>query len=268
MSTATEDSEEATKADENTQNTENGKQETEEASDASRTAVEKEYEAGNEATTIQVGADASENAAAEEAPAAETNEDESKPVSEAIQEMVQSPAVSPGDSAKSTMDENTPTSGAAPTEPILARDLMRKDVVWAGPEESVQQTLANMEHHRIDHIMIGSDGVLEGIVSKSDLKGAISPYLRPEFARWRRPLDDATLQIRIKWLMRKPVHTVAPETPLAVVMENICRSGKCALPVTDEQNKVHGLITVFDIFRALLTNGSGINIESEALPTV
>jgi len=84
----------------------------------------------------------------------------------------------------------------------------------------------------------------------------VSPYLRPEFAKWRRPLDDATLQIKVKWIMNKPVDTTQLETPLVEVMETMCRLGRRALPVVDNQGKVQGLITVFDIFRILIENFS------------
>lgn len=58
--------------------------------------------------------------------------------------------------------------------------------------------------------LIGADGVLEGLVSKSDLAGALSSYLRSEFAKLRWPLDDATLQIKVKWIMSRPIRTIKP----------------------------------------------------------
>ena len=58
-------------------------------------------------------------------------------------------------------------------------------------------------------MLVGQNGILEGIVSKSDIRGAMSPYLQEMFAQWRRPLDVATLQIRLKWVMSKPVYTIS-----------------------------------------------------------
>ncbi|MHC4112836.1 MAG: CBS domain-containing protein, partial [Planctomycetota bacterium] len=97
----------------------------------------------------------------------------------------------------------------------------------------------------------------------SNITGALSPYLRPVFAKWRRPLDDATLQIRIKWIMSRPVHTVKPETPLANVMENMCRFGVLCLPVVDQQGKMQGLVTEAGIFKVLLglKSSPGISIS-------
>jgi CBS domain-containing protein len=135
---------------------------------------------------------------------------------------------------------------------LSASEIMQNRVTWAGPDESIQQALAKMKQTDAGYIMVGRDGRLEGIVSKSDITRAMSPYLQPMFAKWRRPLDDATLKIRIKWIMTRPVRTIKPETPLAAIMEFMNKfRGRC-LAVTDEQDNVYGLVTAFDIFQALL----------------
>jgi CBS-domain-containing membrane protein len=136
---------------------------------------------------------------------------------------------------------------------------MQKNILWASPDDSVQHALTNMQQHDTGYMMVGTDGSLEGILSKSDITGAISPYLRPIFAKWRRPLDEASLQIKIKWIMTRPVHTINPHTPIEEIMENICQFGRRALPVVDQQGKVHGLVTVFDIFQTILKTNSNLS---------
>ncbi len=182
-------------------------------------------------------------------------------VSEAIQKLTQSMTVPPGESGKTTM--GTPQGGnpahiSVPST-ICAKDVMQKDVAWAGPEESVQQALTKMQQHDSSYIIVGQDEALEGIVSKSDITGATSIYLRPIFAKWHGPGDDATLQIKLKWIMSRPVRTIRPEAPLATIIENMCRFGGRGLPVADEQGKVQGLVTVFDIFRTLLNTSEDVS---------
>jgi predicted transcriptional regulator len=209
-----------------------------------------------------------EKAAAEKTPAEENTDEavadksEDGPVSKTIQEMAQSPAVLPGESTVSTPAQYPTLSDASAA--ILAKDIMQKNVLWGTPDDSIQQALTKMQQHDAEYMIIGIDGVLESIVSKSDLTGAISPYLRPTFAKWRRPLDDATLQIKLKWIISKPVHTIRLETPLATIMENMCRSGRSVLAVTDQQSKVQGLISAFDIFKTLLKSEQSISTEAEA----
>ncbi|NQT04101.1 MAG: CBS domain-containing protein, partial [Planctomycetes bacterium] len=140
-----------------------------------------------------------------------------------------------------------------------AKDVMQKDVVWANPNENVQQALTKMQQQYSSYIIVGQDRILEGIVSKSDIAGATSIYLRPIFAKWAGPGDDATLQIKLKWIMSRPVRTVRPETPLATIIDNMCRFGRHGLPVVDEQGTVQGLVTVFDIFRTLSDTSEDIS---------
>jgi len=135
---------------------------------------------------------------------------------------------------------------------VCAKDIMQKKVIWANGDNSVQQALTKMEEAGCDYLIVGTSGVIEGIVSRSDLSGAMSPYLRPMFAKWHRPLDDATLQIKIKWIMSRLVRTVSPETSFSVIIHNMCQRNGYCLPVVDNHGKVQGMVTTFDIFNMLL----------------
>jgi CBS domain-containing protein len=168
---------------------------------------------------------------------------------EAIQKMTRSPSSVPD---QSTTSKKIMPGADGKLFELSASDIMQTQVTWASPDESLQQALAKMKQTDAGYILVGRNGRLEGIVSKSDITRAMSPYLQPIFAKWRRPLDDATLKIRIKWIMSRPVHTIKSETSLAAIMEYMSQfRGRC-LAVMDEQGNVHGLVTAFDIFQALL----------------
>lgn len=160
-------------------------------------------------------------------------------VSETLQKMAQSQAYLIGEQASRILA-------------ICSEDIMQKELVWGSTTDSVQHTLTQMKQQHVNYVMVGTKGALEGIVSKSDLNGAISPYLRPLFVKWRRPLDDATLQIKVKWIMSRPVHVVRPETSLTDIMENMFRLGVHALPVVSQQDEVLGMVTEDDVFKAIL----------------
>jgi len=208
------------------------------------------------------------------AAASETGEEpRTGKIFEAIQKITQSPAVLPGGSGHPATTVNAALISGEHLR-ICAKDIMQKNVLRASPDDSLQQALAKMHQTDAGYIMIERNGVLEGIVSKSDITGAMSPYLQPIFSKWRRPLDDATLKIRIKWVMSRPVRTIKPETSLAAIVEHMSQfRGRC-LAVTDEAGKVQGLVTAFDIFEALLKGNpnasaadetTGIPVEPAAL---
>lgn len=172
--------------------------------------------------------------------------------SKAIQKMTESPTDQPDRSSHSKATKTAAISKISDFLKIPAKDIMQDQIIWSDPEESVAQALKIIEHENISHILVGKNGVLEGIVSKLDISGAISPYLRPIFAKWHRPSDDATLQIKVKWIMSKPAYTIKTDTPLETILENMNQFKGHALPVTDEQGRVLGIVTDHDIFRTLL----------------
>jgi len=135
---------------------------------------------------------------------------------------------------------------------VPAKDIMVPEVVWCDPEDAVQDVIAKMQQHNTGYVLVGRDGVLEGLVSNSNILGAVSPYLRPMFAKWHRPEDDATLEIKIKWMMSRPVRTVTPDATLASMVESMRRFGGRCLPVVDREAKVRGIVTVFDILLHVL----------------
>ncbi|UCC22584.1 MAG: CBS domain-containing protein [Planctomycetota bacterium] len=214
-----------------------------ETGDETQNAESVQTEPVAEAQTDDTGTDAPPEVAEENTPPDETSR---RPVSDAIRSMT-----APSAESLSEREESLPQTHG-PGLKIPAKDIMQKDISWAGPEHSVQEALAMLQQSDAGYILVGTDGKLEGLVSRSDVNGALSPYLQPMFAKWRRPLDDATLQIKIRWIMTRTIRTVSPDTPLAAIMETMCQFGWRALPVIDQQGAVQGLVTVFDVFRALL----------------
>jgi CBS domain-containing protein len=135
---------------------------------------------------------------------------------------------------------------------ITAEQIMNTRVVWISPKESVQDALRKMEQHDVSSLMVGIDKCLESTVSYTNISAAMSPYLRAPFERWRRPLDDATLRIRVKWIATRPVHTITPKTPAGVIMAKMSQFNTLSFPVVDEQGDVRGTVGVFDVFKTLL----------------
>ena len=154
-------------------------------------------------------------------------------------------------------------TGIAELLKVQAKDIMVPEVVWSQPEETVQDVVAKMQQHNTGYVLVGQDGVLEGLVSNSNILGAVSPYLRPMFAKWHRPEDDATLEIKIKWVMSRPVRTVKPDATLASMIESMRRFGGRCLPVVDSQAKVQGIVTVFDILLRVLEADKSISWEGK-----
>jgi CBS domain-containing membrane protein len=155
--------------------------------------------------------------------------------------------------------QSPPQAGLAEFLGLSAADVMEKEVVWAAPEDTVQDVIAKMQQHNVGYVLIGVNGVLEGLVSGSSILGAVSLYLRPMFAKWRRPQDDATLGVKVKWIMSRPVRTVRPDATMAGVIESMRRCGGRCLPVVDAKGAVQGIVTVFDILLRMLESDNSVS---------
>jgi predicted transcriptional regulator len=178
----------------------------------------------------------------------------SNPVSQAIEQLVGSVETT------SSLFASQPPQFSSAILNMPAQDLMDPQPVWGDPEDSIQNAILLMQQHHTGYLLMGKGGQLEGILSLSNVAAAVSPYTRKAFARHRRPQDDATFQIRAKWFMSCPVHTIAIDTPVWAVMDAMCRHAVRSLVVLDQHQKTTGLITAFDIFKKLIAT------ETSTLP--
>jgi predicted transcriptional regulator len=135
---------------------------------------------------------------------------------------------------------------------IKARDIMLREIVWTDPDDSVRDVFEKM-HTSGDHVIVGTEGIAAGIVSKDSLKGIASSYLQPLMSKWKQDRNDAVLDIEIKWLMNRQMQTISEDTSCTAIMKKM-HQYSTALPVVDRNNKVLGLVTPFNVskVRALL----------------
>jgi CBS domain-containing protein len=183
--------------------------------------------------------DADEEAADDE-PSATLTQPQDRPVSTAIRNMV---------SSAQAVSNHIFLS-------MTAQDIMETQTIWIQPDDTVQNAIDRMQQNQVGYLMVGSDGNLQGIVSRSDVAGAVSPYLRPVFTKWKRPLDEATLQIKVSWIMTRPVRTITPNIGIDVIADTILRFGIRALPVVGSDGKVKGIVTTLDVMRVLASSSN------------
>jgi CBS domain-containing protein len=137
---------------------------------------------------------------------------------------------------------------------VTAGDLMVTDVIWVEEDATVGSVFEKMESRSAAYAVIGKDGHASGIVSRYDLAGAISPYLNPLFARWRRVQDDATLDIKVKWIMSKPARMVSTTTPACAAAARMLQWRVGCLPVADDSGEVKGILTRYELISLLVAN--------------
>ena len=136
---------------------------------------------------------------------------------------------------------------------LCAKDVMQREICWCSLDTSVKQAMEDFNRYQCRYIAVGENNNLQGFLSRKDLLEAKSPYLKPEFAKWRRPIDYASLKIKIKWLIKDKSYEVVGSTDrLENIMQKMLWTKSRCVAVVDKFDKFIGIITVEDIFDNLL----------------
>ncbi|MEM1514829.1 MAG: homocysteine biosynthesis protein [Candidatus Bathyarchaeia archaeon] len=114
---------------------------------------------------------------------------------------------------------------------LRVRDVMKRDVITAKPNESIEDVALRLVEKGIDHLPIVDDeGRLIGIVTSWDLAKAI--------AHKRRKVED---------IMTRKVITALENESIDIVARRMAQYNISGVPVIDRMNRVIGIITTDDI---------------------
>jgi len=119
---------------------------------------------------------------------------------------------------------------------LRVRDVMRREVITANPDDKVEEAARKIVAKGIDHLpVISPDGELIGIVTSWDLARAI--------ANGKHVLSE---------IMTRRVITAREEESIDVVARRMAQHNISGLPVVDETRRISGIITTDDISKKLI----------------
>jgi len=130
---------------------------------------------------------------------------------------------------------------------IHARDLMNPQPVAVRPEDTIRYAFRQLCVLSIRHLLVMDGHALVGIVTDRDIRLALPslPFVA-EIADLYLKLDD----VRVRDVMTRDVITVAPDAPLADIVEQFLGRHISGLPVV-QGDRVVGIVTETDALRAL-----------------
>ncbi|HEX3050230.1 MAG TPA: CBS domain-containing protein [Aggregatilineaceae bacterium] len=132
---------------------------------------------------------------------------------------------------------------------MLVKDVMSLNPVTVVLETTHKQASELMREHSIHHLpVLDKNGVVIGIVVEEDLLKA-QPSSATTLSIYE--IHSLLSKLQIKELMVAPAITVHPDYPLEEAAAVMLKHDIGCLPVIDGQNKLVGIITDTDIFRAL-----------------
>ncbi|MEZ4705913.1 MAG: CBS domain-containing protein [Caldilineaceae bacterium] len=133
---------------------------------------------------------------------------------------------------------------------MLVKEYMTSPAVTISAKMGIQEGLKMMHEGGFRRLpVVDEHGKLAGIVSERDLLHA-SPSQATSLSIWE--LNYLLSKVQIKEIMTKNVMVTRPDAALESAAGIMLDNKIGGLPVVDEHNKVIGIITESDIFKAFL----------------
>jgi acetoin utilization protein AcuB len=133
---------------------------------------------------------------------------------------------------------------------------MKKELITLSPDDVLLKVRDVFDNNRIHHIPIIKDGVLQGLVSKSDYLFFCRTFDgRREDERFKKfRLDNH----EVSDIMTTGVATLSPSDKVNVALELFNENLFHSIPIIEEGQLV-GIVTTFDIIKTLSQDKQAIN---------
>ena len=129
---------------------------------------------------------------------------------------------------------------------LTAADVMTKDPVTVGPEDSLMRAYEVMRLHHVRRLPIAVGDVFMGIVAQGDLKAAQPSTLSDSQEDFNRVRDETPVS---RIMIQRPA-TIEEGTTLLEVARTLQQTKYGALPVLKD-GKLVGIVTDNDVIRCL-----------------
>jgi acetoin utilization protein AcuB len=131
---------------------------------------------------------------------------------------------------------------------MRVRELMSRDVVTIGENETCHEAVARMCQRRVRHLpVLDREGSLVGILTDRDVRHRL---FAPDVFRQvgRVPVSTLLRRAPVRAVMSAPVLQISPESDVAQAAEQMRQEKVGCLPVV-ERSRVVGMLTEIDILR-------------------
>ena len=129
----------------------------------------------------------------------------------------------------------------------VVADIMTKEPVTLGPEDSLTEALEVMRRHRIRRLPVVAGDRLVGLLCEGDVKRAQPSILSSNQEEFDRVMQDTQVS---RVMIREPV-TVTADTSLLVAAQTLHKTKFGTLPVVDAERLI-GIMTDADCLRVLI----------------
>jgi len=129
--------------------------------------------------------------------------------------------------------------------PKLAQDLMTRKIFTIGPNDKLLHLEEHMEKFRFGHLPVVEDDKLVGLITHADLLHASASFLTQK----AKEIDEIVHNFSASRIMQRELITVRPTDTLADVAKLMWEGKVGCVLVTDENERLVGIITEGDFIR-------------------
>lgn len=134
---------------------------------------------------------------------------------------------------------------------MRVKELMSRELVMIGPEESCLEAVRRMQRARVRHLpVVSGEGTIVGIVTDRDLRHHLfSPSV---FERLGTTAVEGLLKlVRVSEVMTRDVLTIGSDASVGDAASTMRRRRVGSLPVV-EAGRMVGIVTEIDVLRQIL----------------
>ncbi|MBI5492817.1 MAG: CBS domain-containing protein [Deltaproteobacteria bacterium] len=121
---------------------------------------------------------------------------------------------------------------------MFLKDIMQKKVVTISPDATIREAAKKMKDYRIGYLVITGSDAIKGCITDRDLVIWLANGKSP---------DDT----RVDQIMQSNIVTATPETDVFDASKLMARKKIRRLPITGENGRLLGLVSVSDIASVL-----------------
>lgn len=130
---------------------------------------------------------------------------------------------------------------------ILVNEIMTRDVLFVGPNDSMDRVAEIFKMNDVHHLPVLDTGDVVGIVSTTDLNKVMHHFTLFKVNNADSVNQSVLRSLLVKEVMTKPVATINEETQLTTVAAIFRENLFHALPVVNANHVLVGIVTPFDL---------------------
>jgi CBS domain-containing protein len=147
----------------------------------------------------------------------------------------------------------------------LVKDWMTRNVVTITPDTTLPEAHRLMTEKRVRRLPVVKDGLLVGIITLGDVRGA-EPSRATSLSIWE--VNYLSGKVKIEEIMARNLITISPNATISQAAGLMLEHKVSGLPVVDYARGLVGIITESDIFRMVVRAWRQVDVVEPELQTV